>query len=101
MHQLDEDMSAVFMHGRGHLLPTGDMRGSVNARRRKITLSVIRWLGSFGDDQAEAGALCVILGSEVSRRSVGLRAASGHWSHDQTVWQSASSDTDGRECLLH
>jgi hypothetical protein len=97
VHDLDEDMAALVMHGCGHLFPPRDMCGSVDARRSEVTLSVIRRLCAFSDDQADARALRLIFGSQYSRRAVELRAAAGHRGHDQTVWQSATSDTDERE----
>jgi len=97
VHDLDEDMAALVMHSCRHLLPPDDMRGHVAARRSEVALSVIRGLSSFGDDQADAGALGIIFGGQFSRRAVELRAAAGHRGHDQTVWQSVASDTDGRE----
>ena len=97
VHDLDEDTAALVMHGCGHLLPPRDMRWAVDARRREVALAVIRRLSAFGDDQADAGALGIIFGGQFSRRAVELRAAAGHRRHDQTVWQSVASDTDGRE----
>jgi hypothetical protein len=58
------------MHGRGHLLPAGDVCGSVNARRSEVALAIIRRLSAFGDDQADAGALGIIFGGQFSRRAV-------------------------------
>jgi hypothetical protein len=97
VHDLDEDMAAFVIHGCGHLLPSGDMRGSVDARRSEVALSIIRRLSAFGDDQADAGALGIIFGGQFSRRAVELRAAARHRGHDQTVWQGVASDTEGRE----
>ena len=97
VHELDEDMTALAMHGCRHFLPSRDMCGRVDAWRGEVALSVIRGLSAFGDDQADAGALRVIFGGQFSRRAVELRAATGHRGHDQTVWQSVASDTDGRE----
>src|SRR5882757_7725873 len=90
-------MAALVMHGCGHLLPPRDMRWAVDARRSEVALTIIRRLSAFGDDQADAGALGIIFGGQFSRRAVGLGAAAGHRGHDQTVWQSVASDTDGRE----
>ncbi len=97
VHDLDEYMAAFVMHGCGHLLPPGDMRGSVDARRSEVALSIIRRLSAFGDDQADAGALGIIFGGQFSRRAVELRTAAGHRGHDQTVWQSVASNTSGCE----
>jgi hypothetical protein len=90
-------MAVLVVHGGGHPLPPGDMRGRVDAWRSEVALSIIRRLDAFGDDQADAGALGIIFGGEFSRRAVEPRAAAGHRGHDQTVWQTVASDTNGRE----
>ena len=85
VHGLDEDMTALVMHGRGHLLPPRDMRRAVDARRREVALAVIGRLRAFADDQANAGPLGIIFGGQFSRRAIQLRPAAGHRRHDQTV----------------
>jgi hypothetical protein len=97
VHDLDKDMATFVVHGCDHLLPPCDMRWAVDARRREVALAIIRRLSAFGDDQADAGALGIIFGGQVSRRAVELRTAAGHRGHDQTVWQSVASDANGRE----
>ncbi len=97
VHDLDEDTATLVVHGGGYLLPARDMRWAVDAGRREVALAVIGRLSAFGDDQADAGALGIIFGGQFSRRAVELGAAAGHRGHDQTVWQSVASDTDGRE----
>jgi hypothetical protein len=84
---LDEDAAALVMHGVGvgHMLPPCDMRRCVDAGRCEVTLCVIGWLSAFGDDQADTGALGIIFGGQISRRSVELRAAARHRRHHQTV----------------
>src|ERR1700722_11612646 len=85
VHHLNKNATAFVVDCACYLLPPGDVCGSIDARRGEIALSVIRGLRAFGDDQAYAGALGIVIGGEVSRRSVGLGAATGHWSHDQAV----------------
>ncbi len=70
VHDLDEDTAALGMHGCGHLLPACDMRRAVDAGCRKVALAVIGRLGAFGDDQADARALGIIFGGQLSRRAV-------------------------------
>jgi hypothetical protein len=77
MHGLDEDMTALVVHGVGDLLPACDMRCAVDARRREIALAVIGRLRAFGDDQANAGALGVIFGGQFSRRAIRFRPGCG------------------------
>jgi hypothetical protein len=97
VHDLDENMTTLVMHGCGHLLPPRDLRWAVDARRGEVALTITRRLSAFGDDQADAGALGIIFGGQFSRRAVEFRTATGHRRHDQTVWQSVASDTNGRE----
>jgi hypothetical protein len=86
VHGLDEDVTALVMHGVRDLLPACDMRCAVDARRREVALAIIRRLRVFGDDQANAGALGIIFGGQFSRRAIQFRPAAGHRRHDQTVW---------------
>eukprot|EP01022_Parablepharisma_sp_SALTPOND_P021765 TRINITY_DN435_c1_g1_i1.p1 TRINITY_DN435_c1_g1~~TRINITY_DN435_c1_g1_i1.p1 ORF type:complete len:1304 (+),score=494.29 TRINITY_DN435_c1_g1_i1:15351-19262(+) len=85
--QLQEDVAALGMHGVGHLLPGGDLGLVVDAGGEGIALALRRDLGGLGDDEAGAGALGVVLGSQFAGNVAGLRAAAGQRGHDDTILQ--------------
>ena len=73
------------------------MRVGIDARRGEITLSIVRGLSPFSHDQADARALRVVLGGQLSRRAVEPGAAAGHRRHDQTVLQFQPAEANGRK----
>ncbi|MNZ89279.1 hypothetical protein D3C78_1081910 [compost metagenome] len=83
--ELGEDASAGSMHGVGNLAPACDLLGAVDARSPGIALALAADLGAFGNDQAGAGALGVVLGHQLGGDIAGGRARAGHRRHHDAV----------------
>ena len=86
VHELNEDLGAAGVHCCGHLLPALDLGRREDAGNARIAEPVRRRRRSFGDDQAGAGALRVILHHQRVRHIVG-RATARQRRHHQVILQ--------------
>ena len=96
VHELDEDMAARGVHCVGHLSPAFDLLLGVEAGDAGIARSVGGGGGSFGDDQARARALVVVLDHHVVRQAT-RSAAPGHGRHDDVVREREGAELGGFE----
>ncbi len=97
MHELNEDVAALVVHGISDLAPAGDMRGCVDAGRGHIALTVVGWLRALGDDQTDAGALRVIFGGKFAGNAIRVGARTRHGRHDQAIWKFKAAEADRTE----
>ena len=67
MPELNDDGSALGVHGRSDLFPSFDLLVGVAARRSGIALCLRGDLRCLGNDQASGSPLCVIFNSERPR----------------------------------
>jgi hypothetical protein len=95
VHQLHDDPAAPCVHGLGDAAPAGFLLvvrdpglAGVGARLR------VR-VGALGDDQADAGALPVVLDDEVARHARGTGAHPGQRGHDDAVGKLEVAQGDG------
>ena len=85
MPELNDDGSALGVHGVGDLFPAPDLLVGITARRIGIALRLRRDLRGFGDDQAGRGALGVIFGGERTRDQACAGAVPGQRRHDDAI----------------
>jgi hypothetical protein len=96
--QLHEDAPALRMDGIRDLLPAGDVRVLVDARRAEIAAAVVRDVGRFGDDEpALRSALTVVLQHDAARAVVGVGAQARGWCVHDAMLQRVRSDPDRRK----
>ena len=67
MPELNDDFSALGVHGVGDRFPSSDLVVRIAARRVGVALRLRRDLRGLGDDQASRGALGVIFSSKRTR----------------------------------
>lgn len=97
MPELDEDMTALGVHGVGHLLPTGDLFFGVDAGRVLIALALLRDLAGFGDQQTGRSALAVIIDRQRVRHKTVHRAIACQRRHRRAVRQRDIAEFVGLE----
>ena len=95
--ELQEDPTALGVHGSRDLLPTCDLFVGVDARGVRIAMAAGRDRGGLSDDQARAGALGVIFRHQVRRDIRALGATTGQRRHQDTVRQRQGTDLEGSE----
>ena len=69
----------------GHLLPTLDLRRSLDARSERVPLSLLGNLGGFADDQAGTGPLRIVSGIDGMRHIPSAGPASREGRHDNPI----------------
>ncbi len=85
VHELNDDESALVVYRVGDASPTSNMIVAVNTGREWITLSIIRGLRAFTDDECHRRALRVVLGVHLGRNAIRHRACPRHGCHDEPV----------------
>src|SRR5258708_5441169 len=97
MPDLDEDASATLMHAVRDLAPAGYLFSGVDAGRVLITLTLLRNLAGFGDQQSCAGALPVILDRQWTGPHARDRAVAGQGRHHKPIGQGDRAKLEGLE----
>ena len=97
MPELEQDSPAGIMHGAGDGFPALDLLVRPDARRVRIADAHRGHGGGFGEDQAEGGALGVILGHQRVRHAPGGGPATGERCHHDAVWKSEGSGLERLE----
>lgn len=82
MPELHHDLAANVVHGFRDLLPAIQLRGAIEAGHVGIALALVADGRGFGDQQAAAGALGVVLGHQGHRNGVGRPVAGERCQHD-------------------
>ena len=98
--ELDDDASAGSVHRVGDRTPGGDLLRRVDARRVEIALGHGADLTGFGNDQAGAGTLGVVLGHHRCGDAAG-GAVARQRSHDDAIGEGDVTDPDGIEQAGH
>ena len=84
--QLDHDAPTFGMHRIGHFAPCGDLAFGMDAGGLEVPFALGADLGGFGDDDACARALAVILDMHVRDfASLVICTVAGQRGHHQTV----------------
>jgi hypothetical protein len=78
-------MAAGYMNRFGHAFPALNLLPAVNSGGRDVALTLWRDLGRFRDDEAGAGALCVVKGVQLRWHIAGSRTTTRQWRHDDTI----------------
>jgi len=86
MHQLHEHFRALRVHAVNDNLPARDLRRGKHTGNARIAESVGGRRCALGEDQADAGSLCVILSHQLIR-DIADGPIAGHRAHDQAVLQ--------------
>ena len=98
---LRDDLAARLMHRRGHRLPRLDLLVGPQARRIGPAQPFLADAGAFGDDEAGAGALAVIVDHDLGRHMAVGRAAAGQRRHEDAVGGVDVAQLDGVEKARH
>lgn len=95
--ELGEDAPAGGVHRVGDLAPAGDLLGAVDARCPGVALALPADLGAFGNNQAGAGALAVVLGHQRGGDFATGGAGTGHRRHDDAIGEGQVAKGIGAE----
>lgn len=94
--ELRDDPPARLVDGFGDLRPAGGLLVGVDAGDVDVADRVGADPGSLGDDQAGAGALCVVGGVQVGGDQLGVvGTGAGHGGHDDAVGELQGAEADG------
>ena len=83
--KLKHDMATGDVNRLGHAFPALDLLSAVNSRGRDVALTFRRDLRRFRNDEAGAGALCIVKGVQLRWYIAGSRATTRQWRHDDTI----------------
>ena len=101
MPQLQHDLATRGVNSIGHLAPAGDLFWRINPRGIEVALGHRADLAGFGDDQAGAGPLAVILDGHRTRPVALDGPITGQRGHDDAVGQGDVADFDGVKQRTH
>ena len=85
------------VHRVGHAFPSGDLFGTVDARRARIAQSLRRDLCRLADDQSGGGALGVIGDVERTGRIAAAGAIARHRRHHDSIGQLRGAEPQRQE----
>ncbi len=95
MPDLSEDVSSGAVDGGGDGLPGFDLLGGPEAGDVGVAYAGgVDW-DAFGEDEAGAGALGVVLGHERGGDVAGGAAQAGEWGHEDAVRELEVAQLDG------
>ena len=97
VHDLHDDLAAARVHGVGDAPPAGDLLVGDDAGLARVGPRLVRRVGALGDDQAEGGALAVVLDDEVAGNAGVAGAHTGEGRHDDAVGQVQVAERGGGE----
>ncbi len=92
--ELQEDASALGVHGGGRQLPAFDLRGRPDAGRADVALALRADVGRFGDDEAGRGALGVVGGLQLAGDALVVGPRPGQRRHDDAVGELIGPELD-------
>ena len=100
--KLEEDHTALFMHGVGGVLPPFGHLVGVDARRLVPAVRLLGDRGGLADEQARRTALGVVFGHQAVREPSGPGPAAGHGGQDDPVRQGQVAQAEGlKEDVVH
>ena len=100
--KLEEDHTALFMHGVGSVLPPFRHRVGVDARRLVPAVRLLGDRGGLADEQARRTALGVVFGHQAVREPSGPGPAAGHGGQDDPIQQGQIAQAEGlKEDVVH
>lgn len=85
------------MDGVGDLRPAGELFGGDEAGLTVEAFAGLAREGALADDEADAGALGVVLGDEVGGDAVGTGAGPGQGRHDDAIGEGEVTGGEGGE----
>ena len=95
VHELHDDVAAALVHRVRDGAPAGDLLVGMHAGGVQVALPDRARLGALGDDEAEPGALPVVLDRDVLRNSAVAGAVAGQRRHHDAVGEGHRADGHG------
>ncbi|MNI29417.1 hypothetical protein D3C73_832330 [compost metagenome] len=95
MPKLGRDQAAFFVHGRGHFAPALHLLGRPQAGGVGVAHALRGHGSGFGQDQARAGALGVVLDHQVVGHAAFAGALARQGGHDEAVAQRQRANAQG------